>query len=38
MLDAGGDRLGEHTSLYRTALAEVQQAYARTVAANADAN
>jgi len=38
MLEAAGDRLGEHSPLYRSALAEVQQAYARTVAANADAN
>jgi hypothetical protein len=26
---AGGDRLGDHAPLYRTALAEVQQAYVR---------
>jgi hypothetical protein len=29
MLSAGGDRLGEHVDLYRSALAEVQQAYVR---------
>ncbi len=29
MLSAGGDRLGEHVSLYRNALAEVQQVYVR---------
>jgi hypothetical protein len=34
MIDAGGDRLGEHAPLYRTALAEVQQAYARAVSTN----
>jgi len=32
MLDAGGERLGEHLPLYRGALAETQQAFARTVA------
>jgi len=30
MVNAGGDRLGEHVDLYRNALAEVQQAYVRT--------
>gem|GEM_PF-349429 len=29
MVNAGGDRLGEHVELYRSALAEVQQAYVR---------
>jgi hypothetical protein len=29
MVGAGGDRLGEHVDLYRTALAEMQQAYVR---------
>ncbi|MHB1970245.1 MAG: hypothetical protein ACYCPK_08460 [Acidimicrobiales bacterium] len=29
MLDAGGERLGEHAELYRQALAELQQAYVR---------
>jgi hypothetical protein len=29
MLSAGGERLGEHVELYRSALAEVQQAYVR---------
>jgi hypothetical protein len=29
MLQAGGDRLGEHINLYRNALAEVQQVYVR---------
>jgi len=29
MLSAGGARLGEHVDLYRSALAEVQQAYVR---------
>lgn len=29
MLDAGGERLGEHAALYRNALAEVQQVYVR---------
>ena len=29
MLQAGGDRLGEHVALYRNALAEVQQLYVR---------
>ena len=29
MLDAGGERLGEHVALYRNALAEVQQVYVR---------
>jgi hypothetical protein len=29
MLQAGGDRLGEHVELYRNALAEVQQLYVR---------
>ena len=31
MLDTGGERLGEHLPLYRSALAETQQAFARTV-------
>ena len=29
MLNAGGERLGEHVGLYRSALAEVQQLYVR---------
>ena len=29
MLNAGGERLGEHVALYRGALAEVQQLYVR---------
>ena len=29
MVNAGGARLGEHVDLYRSALAEVQQAYVR---------
>ena len=29
MVNAGGERLGEHVDLYRSALAEVQQAYVR---------
>jgi hypothetical protein len=29
MLSATGERLGEHVELYRSALAEVQQAYVR---------
>ena len=29
MLEGVGDRLGEHLSLYRNALAELQQAYVR---------
>jgi hypothetical protein len=29
ILQAGGDRLGEHGDLYRNALAEVQQVYVR---------
>lgn len=29
MLQAGGERLGEHVALYRNALAEVQQLYLR---------
>jgi hypothetical protein len=29
MLQAGGERLGEHVDLYRNALAEVQQVYVR---------
>ncbi|NNN01310.1 MAG: hypothetical protein HKL86_05715 [Acidimicrobiaceae bacterium] len=29
MLQAGGERLGEHVDLYRSALAEVQQLYVR---------
>jgi len=32
MLSATGDRLGEHASIYRNALAEVQQVYVRAVA------
>ena len=32
MLQAGGDRLGEHVALYRNALAEVQQLYVRAAA------
>lgn len=33
MIVVGGERLGEHIDLYRTALEEVRQAYARTVSA-----
>jgi hypothetical protein len=33
MLQAGGDRLGEHVQLYRNALAEVQQVYVRAATA-----
>ncbi|HVB71164.1 MAG TPA: hypothetical protein VND83_06650 [Acidimicrobiales bacterium] len=29
MVNAGGDRLGEHVGLYRNALAEVQQVFVR---------
>jgi len=29
MINAGGDRLGEHVELYRNALAEVQQVFVR---------
>ncbi|MHB8380258.1 MAG: hypothetical protein ACYDB2_10150 [Acidimicrobiales bacterium] len=29
MVNAGGERLGEHVELYRSALAKVQQAYVR---------
>ncbi len=29
MLQAGGERLGEHVELYKNALAEVQQLYVR---------
>jgi hypothetical protein len=29
MISAGGNRLGEHVDLYRSALAEVQQVYVR---------
>jgi hypothetical protein len=29
MIGAGGERLGEHAELYRSALAELQQAYVR---------
>lgn len=29
ILNAAGDRLGEHTDLYKNALAELQQAYVR---------
>jgi hypothetical protein len=32
MLQAGGERLGEHVALYRNALAEVQQLYVRAAA------
>jgi hypothetical protein len=32
MLSAGGERLGEHVNLYRSALAEVQQAFVRAAA------
>ena len=35
MLQVGGERLGEHVDLYRSALAEVQQVYVR--AAHGDA-
>lgn len=33
MVEAGGDRLGEHVGLYRSALAEVQQVYVRAASA-----
>jgi hypothetical protein len=33
MLQAGGERLGEHAALYRNALAEVQQLYVRAASA-----
>jgi len=33
MVGAGGERLGEHVELYRSALAEVQQAYVRAASA-----
>ena len=33
MLQAGGERLGEHVELYRNALAEVQQLYVRAASA-----
>jgi hypothetical protein len=33
MLNAGGERLGEHVALYRNALAEMQQAYVRAASA-----
>ena len=33
MLQAGGERLGEHVALYRNALAEVQQLYVRAASA-----
>jgi hypothetical protein len=29
MINAGGERLGEHVDLYRNALAEVQQVFVR---------
>jgi hypothetical protein len=32
MVNAGGERLGEHVDLYRSALAEVQQAFVRATA------
>lgn len=32
MIQAGGERLGEHVGLYRSALAEVQQVYVRAAA------
>ena len=34
MIQAGGERLGEHVELYRNALAEVQQVYVRAAASN----
>lgn len=34
MISAAGERLGEHAELYRSALAEVQQAYVRAKSAN----
>jgi hypothetical protein len=36
MVQAGGDRLGEHADLYRHALAEVQQVFVRAAAKAAD--
>lgn len=35
MIQAGGERLGEHVGLYRSALAEVQQVYVRAASTNA---
>jgi hypothetical protein len=35
MLQAGGERLGEHVALYRNALAEVQQLYVRAASTSA---
>ena len=35
MVNAAGDRLGEHVDLYRSALAEVQQAYVRAKSSSA---
>ena len=35
MVNAGGERLGEHVDLYRNALAEVQQAYVRATSSSA---
>lgn len=35
MVNAGGERLGEHVDLYRSALAEVQQAYVRAKSSSA---
>jgi hypothetical protein len=35
MLQAGGERLGEHVALYRNALAEVQQLYVRAASPSA---
>lgn len=34
MLEAGGERLGEHIDLYRRALVEVQQAFVRAASAS----
>jgi len=38
MISAGGNRLGEHVDLYRSALAEVQQVYVRAAQSAARAN
>ena len=37
MINAGGERLGPHAQLYRTAVAEVQQVYVRAVSARGGA-
>ncbi len=37
IINAGGERLGEHVALYRNALAEIQQAYVRAATSKGDA-